>query len=357
MTAGTPGAGCWKRAAGALRGACLLPLHVVQVFSWAKSFRRNPVLGSLVLNALGLHVFRVLASHGLYRFRLWLLAPLLPASDRRQWLANGFLLKRDFLPAAEFAALRAELLAYRGPVRELAEGSTRTQRVFLDRAARAGLPECRALARNPRLDRILRYASSKNRRPLYYAENLVLGAGGPGRDDPQQDLHADTFHPCVKAWLYVDDVTRGNAPFVFVPGSHRLTFRRLAWEYRESLAASRARSGAAPGRYWDGSFRLAGRQPEDLGYPAPVAFEVPANTLLVANVRGFHRRGDAAGAGTRMTVWMQARDNPFNPLFSPFPELTGRAFENVWSACLKRIDARLARGGLLAKVEGGFERL
>lgn len=330
-----------------------IPFWLLSVFSWDKSFRNNPVIGNYWLNRLGLHVLRVALSHALFRFRLLLLSPLVPVEDRREFLRQGFILKRDFLPAEQFAALQRELRDYRGPVRELVEGGTLTQRLFLSQSALVHLPQCRGFTRYPPLDRLLRYASSKNRPPLFYVENLKFHGLAAADSDPQQDFHTDTFHPCVKAWLFMDAVGADNGPHVYVPGSHRLTWKRLCWEYRESLAASRpaARSG---GRYWDGSFRVSAEDLRFLAYGEPQALRVPANTLLIGNVHGIHRRGDAAGQTSRMTIWMQARDNPFNPLFTPFPQLAARWFEAVWARRMDARDRKLAEAGRIRFREGGF---
>ena len=56
----------------------------------------------------------------------------------------------------------------------------------------------------------------------------------------------------VKAWLFLTDVAADAGPFTYVPGSHRLTPERLAWERRMSLAAGR--SPTAENR--QGSFRI-----------------------------------------------------------------------------------------------------
>ena len=92
-----------------------------------------------------------------------------------------------------------------------------------------------------------------------------------------------------------------------------------------------------------------------MGYPEPLAMPVPPNTLVLANVRGFHCRGDALEPGTRLTIWMQARDNPFNPLVTPFPRATANLFEQVWERILRRQDARLAASGIRRRYDGSFE--
>lgn len=331
------------------------PKWLLELFSWGKSFKNNPIIGSYWLNRCGLHVLRVVLAQLLFRLRLLLLAPLVPAQDRRDFLKHGFVLKENFLPEAQFQRLARELQNYEGQVREFVEGTTLTQRTFMTHSVREGLPELKALAEEPRLDRLMRYSSSKNRPPLFYIENLCNHANVTPRPDPQRDMHADTFHPCVKGWLYIDPVDDSNGPYIYVPGSQRLSWRRLKWEYRQSLEACKKGESRAPGRYWDGSFRVTDAELEEMGF-APRKFCVPANTLLIGNVYGFHRRGEALAPSNRMTVWMQARDNPFNPLFTLWPKSTGRAFEWVWDKVLQRLDGPKLAAGEQRSFMGRFSR-
>lgn len=331
-----------------------LPYWLLRVFSWEKSFRKNPIIGNYWLNKCGLHVMRVILAHLLFNFRLWLLSPLVAKADRQAFRENGFVLKHNVLPEAEFAALKQELLAYKGPIRETLEGDTLTQRLFLERAVLAQLPQCRRFVGNGPLLRLLRYCSSKNRWPLFYVENLQFNSVEANSSDPQQDLHIDTFHPCIKAWFFLDDVDDSNGPHIGIPRSCRLTWRRLCFEYRQSLLASRPSGQDEAARYWDGSFRVTDQDLRYLQSEPPHIFRVPANTLLINNVHGIHRRGDAKGQATRMVIWMQARDNPFNPLFTPCPQLTSRVFEWVWLRLRDKRDQRLLKLGRMRFTDGGF---
>ncbi len=331
-----------------------IPLYILSVFTWSKSFRTNPVIGSYTLNLLGLHVFRVVVSHLFFNFRLMLLSPLASASDRVSFRQNGFVIKENFLPQEQFQALQNEILNYRGKIRDIREGSTLTQRVFLTSEALTRLPLCRQVRNDPDLLRLIRYASSKNRIPFFYIENLRHEALTDNGEDPQKDLHTDTFHPCVKAWLFIDDVTDENGPFVYAPGSQRLSWKRIKWEYAESLAASRMKNSPNPHRYWDGSFRVSDKALQALGMK-PKALKVPANTLVIANTHGFHRRGAGRNNTSRMAIWMQARDNPFNPLFFPFPQLTAQVFEAIWCSYLNRRDAKMQQEGTLTTIEAKFD--
>ena len=331
-----------------------VPLHFLAIFTWNKSFRHNLFIGNLLLNRLGLHVLRVVVSHLLFRFRLLILSPLVSEQDRRQFLRDGYLVRTDFLDQQSFSRLLAEVCQYEGPIQNILEGSTDTQRLLLTRQIRRQLPACENLTRHGGLLALMRYTSSLNRPPVYFIENIRQHARATSQRDPQKDLHMDTFHPCVKGWLFLDDVNPGNGPFMFVPGSHRLSWRRLRWEYRQSLLASQP-ADYPPDRYWDGSFRVTASDLRDMGLPEPRPMTVPANTLVIANVHGFHCRGNATGPGQRLSIWMQARDNPFLPLFTPFPTLAGRLVETLWNHFLNQENKRLL-ANQDADVVGRFRR-
>lgn len=99
-----------------LKKIYLLPKWLLELFSWGKSFKNNPIIGSYWLNRCGLHIARIVIAHGLFRFRLLLLSPLVPAEDRRQFRERGFVLRHNFLPDADFESLAQELHAYQGDV-------------------------------------------------------------------------------------------------------------------------------------------------------------------------------------------------------------------------------------------------
>ena len=148
--------------------------------------------------------------------------------------------------------------------------------------------------------------------------------------DPQTQLHADTFHPTVKAWYFLNDVTLKDGPFCYVPGSHRLTPERLAWEKRQSLAIHHNDNSLSK----RGSLRIQSTDLEAMSLPPVKSLEVPANTLIVADTFGFHARGLAARPGARVEVWGYSRCNPFLPMVHPrlfsMPILANRRIDWYW---------------------------
>jgi hypothetical protein len=291
-----------------VRQALLMPFWLAQVFSQEKFFARNPVIGSRWLNERGLHAMRVRAAWRLSEARRRRLARLIPDGDRRRFDRDGFLVKRDFLPPDVFDALVAQVRALRTPAREMVEGDTVTRHIALDPAALARAPAARRLLEAPEYRNLIAYAGASAAMPMVYIQTILSGAHA-GPPDPQTDLHTDTFHPTAKAWLYLTDVAADAMPFVYVPGSHRLTPQRLDWERRMALAAS---SGPP-----DNPHRLVrALAPEALaalGLPPPCTIAAPANTLIVADTFGFHARGRSARPTTRVEIWAMGRRNPFLP--------------------------------------------
>ena len=286
----------------------LAPWWLAQLATGAKSFRDNPLIGSRRLNVRGLHAARVVLAHRLAARRRARLAHLLDPADRAAFDRDGFLVKRDFLPPEAFAALRDAVFGHAAPAREMVQGDTITRRIALDPAFLAAVPQARALLRHPLWRAAIRYAGSFDAEPLAYIQTILAGRQD-AEPDPQTNLHADTFHPTVKAWLFLTDVAEEDGPFRYVPGSHRLTPGRLAFE--------RATSVAAPGEVDHlsarGSFRVAESALARIGLPPAQGFPTPANTLVVADTFGFHARQRASRPSTRVEIWAYGRRNPFLP--------------------------------------------
>jgi hypothetical protein len=305
-----------------VRQTLLMPFWLAQVFTQEKFFARNPVIGNRWLNEHGLHTARVVAACQLAQARRRRLARLISHEDQEQLDRDGYIVKRDFLPPDIFADLVAQVRALRAPAREMIEGDTLTRHIALDPGVLDHVPAARLLLEQPQYRNLLRYAGSSAAAPMVYIQTILAHAfAGPPQPppDPQLDLHTDTFHPTVKAWLFLTDVDADAMPFVYVPGSHHLTPQRLLWERRMSIAASRQaqepRSAQEGGRAAQHKLTRA-ISPEalnELGLPPPRAISAPGNTLIVADTFGFHARGESARPTTRVEIWAMGRRNPFVP--------------------------------------------
>ncbi len=309
-----------------LKNLLLLPVWIVSIVTPAKSFRDNVVIGSRILNWLGLHIVRIVVARTIVWLRWTVLAPSVPTKLRRDFHANGFLVIGNFIPAADIDAIRAEIRTHNGETRQMLQGDTATQRFLLDHDALSEKPTLAGLVGSQRFLRPLAYAAAKLTPPLVYVQRIRNGVRDKG-PDPQKNMHADTFHPTMKAWLFLEDVPAEKGPFTYVRGSQRLTWSRLKWEYKRSLIARQQPDGYSE----KGSFRATKDDLAAMGLPKPEGVCVKAGTLVIANTNGFHGRGHAGSNQSRLEIWAYARPSPFNPL----PGLPMRAFGTLQMAMLK----------------------
>lgn len=284
------------------------PWWPVAVLTGAKSFADNPILGSARLNRAGLHAWRKASAHRLAERRRSRLARMIPDELRHDFDRDGFIVVRNVLPPTEFEALRTQLLETPLESRAHRQGDTVTRRVAVGPDLRRRFPQLGALLDSAWWRGIMAYVASTRSAPLYYIQTI---AGGivDGPPDPQLQLHADTFHPSLKAWLFLTDVGDDDRPLTYVAGSHRATPERLAWERARSVDVM-AEGDRLSQR---GSLRIAIDELPALGLAEPMRFVVPANTLVAVDTSGFHARADSHRPTLRVELWAYCRRSPFLP--------------------------------------------
>ena len=311
----------------------LAPLWAVQLLTAYKSFAGNRLLGSPSLNRRGLHVWRLRLAARLAARRRARLARHVPAADVEAFDRDGFVVKPDFLPPETFARMREEVRGFEAAAQEFREGDAVTRRIPLTPGALHRLPACAVLARHPEFRALARYVSGFAADPMLYIQTVFSQVEGAAWSDPQTQLHRDTFHPVMKAWLYLDDITADVGPLTYAPGTHRPTPGRLAWEHDRSI-------WAADTRIRGGAFRIAADALPTVGGEQGVRrFDVPANTLIMADTFGFHARAASAAPSIRVEIYASARRRPFSlwtrPGVENLPGVRGRL--GAWGDALEHL--------------------
>lgn len=246
----------------------------------------------------------------------------------RDLVRDGFVAVPDFLPPALFERVSGEAEAAMAAAAEaqpigrndttgfgskqpIPGGFDRWDGGTLNRFLTIGktaMPATAAAATHPMLSALTRqivgvpHAGAKTQ--LY----LTVNGDDQANYDLQRDMHRDTFFSAMKFWLFLRPVRAEDGPFTYVPGSHRLTPARLAWEHGEARRIVQS-GGADPNA--GGSFRIDAAGLSGLGLPAPVACECGANTLVIANTLGFHARGPAVPGTERLALYGWRRPFPF----------------------------------------------
>lgn len=119
--------------------------------------------------------------------------------------------------------------------------------------------------------------------------------------DPNKEYHFDTFHHTFKAWLFLNDVKKEHGPFKILPKSHKISLSRILFEWKMSVMYSLKKINS--------SFRSI--KSKDVIDKNAIDFPLEKNTFLMANVHALHRRGDAENNTTRVAIQFWTRENPF----------------------------------------------
>jgi hypothetical protein len=289
----------------------------------------DPWVGAASFNRLGGHLSRMLISQAAASLRIARartgasVEDAIPALER-----DGVAVIEDFVATQIHCALRNEVvtrlaaLEARFPIPESSDrgfgprrpfpggfdrfdGSTLNRYVDIDPRVH---PLASRFVQETRLMRLVHHAIGTRLTAKKASIYLTVQGDEVSNPDPQKELHRDTFQPAIKFWYFLDEVTRAQGPFEYVIGSHLLTPARLRWEYRRSVEASRRGS-----RDKGGSFRIDEQALQSLGLDLPRPFELRENTLIIADVRGFHRRAYGTLGSRRVSIYGNVRPRPFVP--------------------------------------------
>jgi len=288
------------------------PIWAAGLVGGTKSFLKNPLLGDPKLNERGLHRTRISLAWRAAERRRAILAQRVDPDHRAAFDRDGFVILENVLPEADFDQLVETLRTRPLPAREMRQGQTVTRMTPVGPSVLRDLPAAERVIADRRIRGLIQYAASTGGFPAWFIQTVIAE---PDREtpDPQTDVHADTFHPTAKLWLFLQDVGEDDGPFMYVPGSHRLTPERLAWEHRTSLTAR----DDPRLHHAHGSFRVRPHELAEMGLPEPRKVTVKANTLVVADTFGFHARTPSSKPTLRMELHAHLRQNPFSPWAGP----------------------------------------
>ncbi len=287
------------------------PIHFVQLFSGAKSFEKNALIGSRFLNRMGLHVWRVSLAQKLATMRRRRLAHFVPEEQQAAYDRDGFVRIDSFLDQETFEQVLDELHNTSFDRVDMHQGTTTTRRSLIDESDLSSRPALQRAKNDKRMLDLVRYVASHHGQPLITLQTVLAKPINTeaGKADPQTQVHSDTFHSTAKAWLFLTDVDEDDGPFSYVPGSHKMTKQRYSWEQQISTSLGDVNNVYAR----RGSLRVSTEQLAQLGYPQPSRMTVKANTLVVADTHGFHARCSSDKPTTRIEIYCSLRRNPFTP--------------------------------------------
>lgn len=231
-----------------------------------------------------------------------------------------------------FEKIKQEISNFEGETRQSEQGDSLVYRAVLEPDIIKKMPAITSFFELPEFRHLCNYTGGHIRPPLLYIEKINSHAVKVEIKDPQKTLHSDTFHPNMKFWFFIHDVKEDDGPFMYIRGSHKLTWKRLKWEYKKSITVLDTGDEMSV----DGSFRFNDDAVDYMELDKPVQFLASKNTLLFANTFGIHCRGEAKKGATRLTIWGMSRTNPF----IPFPGVTSKGINRLQYKLLRNFRAQ-----------------
>lgn len=290
-----------------------------------KSFN-HPIIGNHILNKYGFHIARILISDIIYILRTLPFACIHPILWIR-FQKDGYLVLENFLNNDDFASLVNE---YNSVYNEYVEnnpliknnvvvfGSKIPTNGGFDRCDGDSVNRFIKVEKNNIIDKL--FCSSRqfsslalslfgriNWRAKHHIYSLIHGDEHLSPDS-QRQLHRDTFHHAFKTWFYIDDIDIQDGAIEYIPGSHLSNFHRLTWEYNESIKKSSHNN-----KQKGGAFRISTQDLSAMNCNPIKKIHAKKNTLVIVNVKGFHRRGIAIPGSDRRGVYSNFRPWAFFP--------------------------------------------
>ena len=273
--------------------------------SGEKQFYRDPnkVLSNELWNERGLHVLRIIFAWYVHQENTKGIT-----TNIYQLREHGVTVVNDFVPNDCIKPLKKEIKKFpKGPVHKISGTN------IVDELNQSEFPYLKGLSgaiANAALTMIGRQEDAHAME--LHDNNLFVQrvVNEPNDNDIQKTFHSDVFFPAIKYWWFPKEVEL-NGAFEYGLLSTRLTNEILDWHYKQSISALGKYESWRGAGHREGSFRVSENEMKTMG-ATPKLFSVPANTLVVANVFGFHRRGHTEEQVVRDAVHGSVRvSNPF----------------------------------------------
>ena len=268
------------------------------VFSDIKTFE-NHIIGDVDLNARGLHLFRRIMSYKVHKMR----------NCDETFLNHGMLTFRRFvLPEMHLHALKE--------MEKFDIGMAKNADNIISNTKKLDFPAIHYIIKTRMKNIILgiiRRELDDTTWRLYEQNTYVQVIENiPGDNDNQKNMHLDTFFPAIKWWWFPEEVQTGG--FVYYTRNCNPYVDMCNYQYQSSIEAS---TNNYPDwklkDHREGSFRINKDEMMNFGlFSYATRQTIPANTLIVANVSGFHARGEPRLNVTRRAIHGSIRvRNPF----------------------------------------------
>lgn len=269
----------------------------------------NLYSGGVFLNLMGLHIFRTLY------LNLWRVKPKRLNSKYQKYAdileKDGILVIPDFLPTDQFEEIKKEyekLYSDWNPMQYSQDNLNARQKNFPEYfesiAEKFITPNTPAFEKyfikNELINQLTYSVVHRKIRVRPYNNFWHLQRRNLDKDLSSSHAaafpHADVPYPTIKVFLYLTDTDENNAAYNFARGSHKLTLKRLLFEYKLSIRFAKTSNDI-----------VTEEELSKLGYRSE-SFNGKANTMIISNNMGYHKRGSFTSLKPRITAQLDFRN-------------------------------------------------
>ena len=264
--------------------------------AWNYIVSQNHIVPSPIANRLGVPVLRTFLADILIKLRRF--KNCRPKNDfENQLIKDGIVVIPNFLPDEEFKNLKSEFDNNRE----------------VDKNEYEKFPAMKKFARNKQLIRLISVGEGikvVDELKKFNLEKTIFG--DPNKDiDANVPFHADIHFHSHKVLFYMSDVTEEGGPFTYCKNSHLNNLNRLWFEFKRGQLKDAHIEGWRIQQHLDKKFfNDYFRKLKNKEYKVAC----PANTLVIANVHGFHKRGESISGVERSLIRIPLRYNPLGPI-------------------------------------------
>ena len=289
---------------------------------WNYFVSKNHILPSPTANKIGLPVVRTFLSDILIKLRRF--KNCRPKSIYEKQLINdGIVVIPNFLPSQEFIKLKEEynqIILNSQKLKIIEKGSVKIEIHPMTNEESKKFPMMENFSKNKELIRLISVGEGIN--PVEQIKNFDLenSSFGDPQDDSDQNVqfHCDVHFDSHKILYYISDVSEEDAPFIYCKKSHKNNFQRMWYELKRGQLQDSHKDSYRIENHLDKKF-FANYFKKITEHKHRVI--APENTLIIANVHGFHKRGEASKDKKRSIIRIPYRYNPLGPSKSISPDL------------------------------------
>ena len=282
--------------------------------TWDYIVSQNHIIPSPLANKFGVPVLRTIFANMLIQLRRF--KNCRPqSSDENKLIKNGILIIPNFLPEEDFKNLKQEFdtVSKSENSRVVKHGSIEVNIHYVKENDFDKFPAIKKFASNKKLIRLI--SSAEGTKVVEQFKKLDLETtkfGDPKNDSDNNVLfHADVHFHSHKVLFYMNDVEMDSGPFVYCKNSHKNKFQRLVFEFMRGQLKDSHIEGWRIQKHLDKIF-FKNYFKKLLKEEIKVA--CPANTLIITNVHGFHKRGESIPGTERSIIRIPFRYNPLGPV-------------------------------------------